>query len=187
MAHPTVEAIPFIAMMVPYIGGIMSYFISGSRSIWALAYLWNNTWWIAFFYLFVNVFWLWVLDAWGWLEMDWFWQMFAPLDANGNYSIVDEWVEVNTWTMAYTVKVIEKESGKPWDANDLQHVQMMKDYTWAYLYEQMNLLNYITVYFWLTNTFWMYLCPTMYIDDEGYALDGYPLMMAKSYELSKMY
>lgn len=27
----------------------------------------------------------------------------------------------------------------------------------------------------------------MYVDDEGYALDGYPLMLAKNYELSKMY
>lgn len=119
--------------------------------------------------------------------MDWFWQIFTPLDADGNYSIVDQWVEVNTWTMAYTVKVIERESNKPWDANDLQHIQMMKDYTWAYLYEQMNPLTYFTFTTWLTNTCWIILCPTMYVDDQGYALDGYPLMLAKSYELSKMY
>lgn len=29
--------------------------------------------------------------------------------------------------------------------------------------------------------------PDMYVDSKGIALDGYPLMLAKSYELSKMY
>lgn len=135
MVHPTVEAIPFIAALVPYIGGILSLFSTSARSVWAIIYSWNAFWWLLLIGAFWQVWPLWLLDAWGWLEMDWFWQMFTPLDANGNYSIVDEWVEVNTWTMAYTMKVIEIESGKKWDIDDEQHIQMMKDYTWAYLFE----------------------------------------------------
>ena len=64
---------------------------------------------------------------------------------------------------------------------------MMKDYTWGYIWEQMNILNMEINTSWLMNTFWMFLCPTMYVDEEGYAKDGYPLMLAKSHELSKMY
>ena len=58
--------------------------------------------------------------------MDWFWQIFAPLNENGEYEIVDQWVEVNTWTMAYTVKVIEKETARPWDATDVEQMDLMK-------------------------------------------------------------
>lgn len=187
MAHPTVEAIPLIAAQIPYIGGILSSVINAARYIWFIVYSWNFigvALGICFFSFFFE---LWILDAWGWLEMDWFWQIFAPLDDNGNYGVVDDWVAVNTWTMAYTTKVIERESGKSWDASDEQHLQMMEDYTWAYIFEQMNALNAVSIISWYPNTFWMIFCPNMYVDDQGNALDGYPLMMAKSYEMSKMY
>jgi len=51
----------------------------------------------------------------------------------------------------------------------------------------MNLLTRIEGGMFYTNTFWFLFCPQMYIDDEGYALDGYPLMIAKSEQLSLMY
>lgn len=41
--------------------------------------------------------------------------------------------------------------------------------------------------FWLQNTFLIMICPSLYVDEDGYALDGYPMIMAKSLELSKMY
>ena len=181
MAHPTVEAIPLIAAGIPYIGGILSSLINAARYIWFIVYSWNSFWVALGVWFFSFFFQLWILDAWGLLEMHWFWQIFAPLDDNGNYGVVDDWVAVNTWTMAYTTKVIERESGKSWDASDEQHLQMMEDYTWAYIFEQMNALNAVSFIFWFQDTFWMILCPTMYVDDQGYALDGYPLMLAKSY------
>ena len=51
----------------------------------------------------------------------------------------------------------------------------------------MNLINTFELSWWFTNTFWFLLCPQMYVDEEGMALDGYPLMMAKSNQLSAMY
>ena len=51
----------------------------------------------------------------------------------------------------------------------------------------MNLVNRFAGGMWLTNSIWFALCPQMYVDEEGIALDGYPLMLAKSFELSKMY
>jgi len=35
--------------------------------------------------------------------MDWVYQIFAPLNEDGNYGIVEEWVNVNTWSIAYTI------------------------------------------------------------------------------------
>lgn len=136
MVHPTVEAIPLIALMVPYIGGLLAALINGARVSGYLVFLFNYyTLWYWLIVGFMYLSWLWVFEAWGLLDMGWFWQIFSPLDKDGNYSIVDEWVELNTWTMAYTAKVIEIESGKPWDAKNPQHIQMMKDYTWGYVFE----------------------------------------------------
>lgn len=66
-------------------------------------------------------------------------------------------------------------------------MQKLKDFTWPYVFEQMNLVNYTSWVLWTSNTFWFLFCPQMYVDSDGYALDGYPLMIAKSAELSKMY
>ena len=74
-----------------------------SRFIWTWAYSWNNLIWAGALYLFFDWFWLFVLDGWGWIEMDWVYQIFAPLNEDGDYGIVEEWVNVNTWSIAYTI------------------------------------------------------------------------------------
>jgi hypothetical protein len=98
-------------------------------------------------------------------------------------------VNVNTWTFEYTIAVIEKDTGVDFDATNEVHVQKLKDMTWPYLYEQMNLLNYAGGLYgtWFGMTMWFLLCPTMFVDEDGYALDGFPLMLAKTNQLSAMY
>ena len=157
------------------------------RSIWFVVHGWNYFWWMLLFYFFFEFFWLWILDGWGLIEMDWLYTIFAPKDEDGHYRFIDDWVAVNTWSFAYTIEVIEKDTGVAFDANNETHMLKLKDFTWPYLFEQMNMINYLESSMWITNTFWFLLCPQMYVDGDGNALDGYPLMMAKSHELSKMY
>lgn len=102
-------------------------------------------------------------------------------------AIVDKWVAVNTWTIALTIEVIEKDTGVDFDFYNETHLKKLKDYTWPYLFEQMNLINFFESMMWLTNTLYFIWFPRMYIDDEGYARDGYPLMIARSLQLSEMY
>lgn len=96
---------------------------------------------------------------------------------------------VNTWTFEYTIEVVEKDTGVDFDATNEVHIQKLKDLTWPYLYEQMNLINGFDGLLgaWFDNTIWFLLYPTMYVDEDGNALDGYPLMLAKSNKLSAMY
>ena len=179
--------IPFVPFIVGILAWTAFFSATSARLAWSVAYAWNGFWWGLLLSLFFSWFWLWILDAWGWLEMDWVYQIFAPLNGDGNYGIVDDWVSANTWTFKHTIEVIEKEQGVSFDANNDLHMQKLKDFTWPYLYEQMNMLNFLESSMWFTNTFWFLLCPTMYVDDDGNALDGYPLMMAKSNQLSLMY
>jgi hypothetical protein len=55
----------------------------GLRSMWFYAISWNTFWWAVLFSLFFQFFWLWIFDAWGWIEMDWVYQIFAPLNEDG--------------------------------------------------------------------------------------------------------
>jgi hypothetical protein len=109
------------------------------------------------------------------------------LNDEGNYTVVDEWVSVNTWSLPYTMEVVEKDLGVKFDVKNKEHIQVLKDYTWPYLYETMNLINIWDYAMWPTNAFYLWLFPDMYVDSNGIAKDGYPLILAKSYELSKMY
>ena len=109
------------------------------------------------------------------------------MNDKGEYGIVDEWVAVNTWTLAYTMEVIEKDTGAKFDPENEEHIQALKDYTWPYLYETMNLITIWDMLMYPENLFWFWCFPEMYVDSKGIALDGYPLMLAKSFELSKMY
>jgi hypothetical protein len=158
-----------------------------SRNGWSLVYTWNAFWYGLLFGLFFEFWALWIFDGLGWIEMDWVYQIFAPLNDEGEYAFIDDWVSVNTWTFKYTIEVIEKDTGVPFDLGNETHMNKLKDYTWPYVYEQMNLVNRFAGGMWLTNALWFTLCPQMYVDEEGIALDGYPLMLAKSFELSKMY
>lgn len=156
---------------------------------WSAVYLWHNLYWVLVIYLFHQFFFLFILDGWGWFEMDPFYEIIAPRDKVGNYEIVDKWVEENTWTLAMTIQVVENELGVRFDPSNTNHIAKLRDYTWPYIYEQMNIHNALTLNpgIMFTNTFWIILCPSMYVDEEGYALDGYPQMLAQSNELSKMY
>ena len=147
----------------------------------------NIFWFSIYFGLFYQWFWLWFIDGLGWVRVDWVWQIFCPLDGNGDYKIVDEWVAVNTWTLAYTIQIIEKDTGVTFDANNEIHVAKLHDFVWPYLYEQLNLVNSFGTYGWVMNTILIVICPKLYVDADGYAVDGYPMIMAKSLELSKMY
>ena len=188
--HPNVQAWFYSYFswlgLVPFVNIIWNIGLVG-RAIWFLAHAWNYIWWGLLLGLFFEFFWLFVLDGWGWIKMDWIYESLAPKDQNGNYSIVDNWVKVNTWTFEYTIEVIEKDTGVTFDPTNETHMKKMKDYTWPYLHEQMNLLNLYESHTWELNTIWFLFCPQMYMDDDGYAKDGYPLMVAKSHELSKMY
>ena len=50
-------------------------------------------------------------------------------------AIVDKWVAVNTWTIALTIEVIEKDTGVDFDFYNETHLKKLKDYTWPYLFE----------------------------------------------------
>ena len=186
--HPMVQSIwPALGGLswVPVLNIIIAV-ASWARFGWFYAHAWNGFWWGLLFTLFFNFWWLWILDAWGWVEMDGIYQIFAPLNDNGEYGIVDDWVNVNTWTFQYTIEVIEKDTGVAFDMTNETHMQKLKDFTWPYIFEQLNMINYSSNMF-LTHTFWILLCPSMYVDEEGMALDGFPLMLAKSHQLSLMY
>lgn len=189
--HPHVQYWMYSALSwlsaIPIVNVLWAGSIFFGRTVWFWAHYWNIFWWTLGASFFFQFFWLWILDGWGWLDMDWVYQIFAPLNEDGHYGIVEEWVTVNTWTMAYTIEIIEKDTGVTFDATNETHMQKLKDYTWPYIFEQMNLINIMDGSSWMTNTFWFLFCPQMYVDNDGNALDGYPLMLAKSHELSKMY
>lgn len=189
--HPTVQFVIYpiqqaIANFIPIVN-ILSVIAVWGRFIWFYAHSWNTFWWSLLLSIFFQWGWMWVLDAWGWIDVQWVYQIFAPLDENGNYGIVDDWVNVNTWTFAYTIEIIEKDTGVAFDATNETHMKKLKDFTWPYLFEQMNLINVIMGPMWFYDTLWFMFCPGMFVDEDGYAHDGWALMIAKSHELSKMY
>ena len=185
--NPVYYLLALMIYVVPPLGYIAAMITFWGRFGWFYAHNWNVFWWAILFNIFFNFFWVWILDAWGWIEADWFWQILAPLNDKGEYTVVDDWVAVNTWTLPYTMEVIEKDKGVKFDVKNEDHMQELKDYTWPYIYETMNLINYYDVMMWPINAFWFMCMPSMYVDSNGIALDGYPLILAKSYELSKMY
>jgi hypothetical protein len=130
-----------------------------ARFGWFIAHYWNYFWWALLMGLFFQWFWLWILDAWGWIDMQWVYQIFAPLNDDGHYDIVDQWVVVNTWTLAYTREVIEKDTGVDFDPSNETHMQKLKDFVWPYIFEQMNLINVTSYSLWWLNTFWIFWCP----------------------------
>lgn len=132
----------------PPFGYIFTVAFLFGRFGWFYAHNWNIFWWSILLGFFFNFFWLWILDAWGWIEADWFWQILAPLNDKGEYTVVDEWVSVNSWTLPYTMEVIEKETGAKFDVKNEDHMQALKDYTWPYIYETMNLINIYDTMMW---------------------------------------
>ena len=110
--------------------------------MWLDFHAWKAFWWYFIFFLLYQQFWLWIIDGIGIVEADWVWQIFTPLDANVDFKIVEDWVAVNTWTMAYTIEIIENYNGVPFDPTNDSHVFMLWIFTWPYLYEQLNLVNF---------------------------------------------
>ena len=142
--HPMVQSVWSIGMAIPFLNILvtLAFYV---RSGWVLVYQWNIFWWGLLFYFFFQFFWLFILDGIGWIEMDGIYQIFAPLNGNGEYGIVDDWVNVNTWTFQYTIEVIEKDTGVAFDMDNETHMQKLKDFTWPYLFEQMNMINFTSL------------------------------------------
>ena len=104
---------------------------------------------IGIFWFMATSFWLWILDAWGWIEMKEYWEVFVP-QSDGQYNFTDYWVEVNTYRIAFNIKVIEKELGIKFDYNNADHMTKLNEYAWPYLGEQLHLVNIFAIFFWWT-------------------------------------
>lgn len=85
------------------------------------------------------------------------------------------------------MKALENGLGEPFDSKNEIHMKLLKDLTWPYLFETLNLVNTYEGYTYIMNSVLFYIMPSLYVDEKGYARDGYPMMVATSHELSKMY
>lgn len=111
----------------------------------------------------------------------------ASKDMGGEKGVNDEWIGTNTWTLDLTIEAIEKGLGEKFDAKNEAHMMLMKDLTWPYLYETLNLVNTFESSMFITNSVLFYIYPDLYVHADGKAKDGYPKMIATSHQLSKMY
>ena len=157
-----------------------------SRFSWVAAHLGQLIWWSGSLNLFLYWIWLWVLDGIGIVQNDPFRLILAGKDF-GEKGLTDDWINSNTWTLKLSMTALENGLGEPFDIKNEIHMKLFKDFTWPYLYETLNLVNTYEASTFITNSILFYFIPSLYVDEKGFAKDGYPMLVATSHELSKMY
>ena len=173
--------ISYLLAPLNIITGILSTAVIGPRFVWIFAHMFTFIWWSSSLSMFFGWFYLWVLDAIGWVENDPFNILMGYYDTGGEKGINDEWIGTNTWTLDLTIEAIEKGMGEKFDPKNEAHMMMMKDLTWPYLYETLNLVNTFESSMVITNTVLYYIYPDMYVEADGKAKEGYPSMVATSH------
>ena len=144
-------------------------FLIGSRFAWVFVHMFNFIFWGSALSLFLNWLLLWILDSIGFVQNDPFNIIMAGKDVGGEKGITDEWIDTNTWTLELTIEAIEKETKEKFDPKNESHMTMLKDLTWPYLYETLNLVNTFESMMVVTNSVLFYIFPDLYVEEDGNA------------------
>lgn len=162
----------------PMVGVLSNIFLPFRNTVGIVTFYYYIAW-FGFFYFIAYFGWLWVLHAWGFINMDWIWDAFVPKNDAGEYTFEDDFSEINSWSLYYTMKIIEKDFGTDFDPYNEKHLEAMDSYTWSYIFDQVfpalafcNTMGVMVVPFFLNSD--------SFLDADGYALDGLPNMYARS-------